>query len=228
MSKVKVFLFGSTGKMGLEIAKILQSQPHNFVLTGEAHQDKPVNQEALRSANVAIDFTVASAFSDVLEQCLQSKVALVSGTTGLSDLQKQKLKEASLQIPVLWSPNMSLGVAVFKKLLSHVKMLSDTDIALTEYHHKHKKDAPSGTAKLLHESIQKTLPQKNVDIHSIRGGGIFGIHRVEFMGEEEILRIEHEALSRTVFARGAVRVALWLAQKKAGLYSMDDLLESEV
>lgn len=178
-------------------------------------------------ADVWIDFTLPEAFSKNLKAAVDNKVAFVCGTTGLSDKQFKELEKAAKQIPVLWASNMSLGVTWLNRMLKQFESIKDFDFQIEELHHIRKKDAPSGTAKTLQANLEKSVGKKLPPVLAIRGGGIFGVHKVFAMSEEEVITVEHTALNRKVFAKGALRAAQFLANKKPGLYTMNDVLFGE-
>jgi 4-hydroxy-tetrahydrodipicolinate reductase len=173
---------------------------------------------------VMIDFSQPALTAEVAQWCARTKTPLVSGVTGLSEAHKAALKLASIEAPVLWSANMSLGVAVMARMLKEMAHLEGFDFQVEELHHKHKKDKPGGTALFLQNRLQEVAPTPLPDPVAIRGGGIFGVHRVLAMGDEEVITIEHTALNRRVFARGALRAATWLMNMSPGLYQMSDIL----
>lgn len=178
---------------------------------------------------VVIDFTTPEASLDHLAQACEFHLPLVIGTTGFNESQQQKIKKASAQIPIVLSPNMSVGVnALFDLIKQAYQILGDDyDIAILEAHHSLKKDAPSGTALKLAQILKEALgqrPKKEIGMQVIRGGDIVGEHTVFFCGQGERLEIKHTATSRNTFADGALRAATWLATKKVGLYSMRDVL----
>ena len=199
----------------------------------------------LNACNVVIDFSLPEACEALLEACLQSPKPLVIGTTGLNAHQLNLLKQASESMPILYATNMSLGVALLNKLVYKASgVLKDFDIEIVEMHHKHKKDAPSGTALTLGESAAKGrgLDLDNVRISgrdgnigershdeiavmALRGGDIVGRHTVGFYNDGEFIELNHTATSRNTFSKGAIRAAAWLANKEAGLYSISDCLE---
>ena len=150
----------------------------------------------------------------------------MSGVTGLTSEQKGELVKASGVTPIFWAPNMSLGVAVVARMLNEFSKLEGFDFQIEELHHTRKKDKPSGTALFLQDKLKKAVSAVVPEPMAIRGGGIFGIHRVWAMGEEETITLEHNAMNRRVFARGAFKAAKWILQQKSGLYSMDDVLTS--
>jgi len=184
------------------------------------------NLDGLFLVDVLIDFTVPEASEQVLDYVAKYKKSLVLGTTGFNDNQLKKIEEISRVIPVVFSPNMSIGVNVLFALLPEIarRLGPDYGIELVEAHHKTKKDAPSGTAKKMVEVLESSTGRK-VPAHSIRLGDIVGDHTVVFCGNSERIEIKHQAHSRDLFAVGALRAAKWVVTKPAGLYSMQDVLK---
>jgi 4-hydroxy-tetrahydrodipicolinate reductase len=200
---------------------------------------------ALKEAKVLVDFTTPSALEGHLLAAEKAGVAVVVGTTGLGDLERAALKRAAKTIPVLWGPNMSLGVNLLYKLvdLATRSLGSDFDLEIVEAHHKGKKDAPSGTALELAKILtslrgldaEKDLTfgrsgqlgprsAREVGVLALRGGDVVGEHTVYFCGLGERLELTHRAQSRETFVSGALRAALWLADKPQGFYSIKDVL----
>ncbi|MCK5359054.1 MAG: 4-hydroxy-tetrahydrodipicolinate reductase [Gammaproteobacteria bacterium] len=192
-----------------------------------------------------IDFTRPEVTLQNLATCVANGKNIVIGTTGFSDEEKQQIKKASESIGVVFAPNMSVGVNLCFKLLDIAARVlgDDVDIEIIEAHHRHKVDAPSGTALKMGEVIAETLDRtleenavycregvtgernrKDIGFQTIRAGDIVGEHTVMFASEGERIEITHKASSRATFANGAVRAAKWLAGKPAGLYTMDDVL----
>lgn len=198
--------------MGQEISGLL-SQSKNFEVTNK-----------IEKSDVVIDFTNQEAFSENLSISLKNKKPFISGTTGLSKKQFDSLTKAAKTIPVLWSSNMSLGVCVLNQMIKNLKAINEYDFYVEETHHSQKKDAPSGTALTIQKTLENAIGKKVKDTISIRGGGVFGQHRVLALGPEETLLIQHDALNRTVFARGAMVCAKWILNKKPGHYSIEDIL----
>lgn len=205
----------------------------------------PSLASCLETFDVLIDFTAPDATLEHLEQCVLAGKALVIGTTGFTAEQKQRISDAACVVPVVFSPNMSAGVNVSLKLLELAARAlgDDVDIEIVEAHHRHKKDAPSGTALRMGEVIAEALgrnlddvavygregisgerDRKTIGFATIRGGDIVGDHTVIFAGQGERLEITHKASSRMTFASGAVRAAIWLGGRPAGLYSIADVL----
>lgn len=195
--------------------------------------------------DVLIDFTVPAATAANIEICRKAGKKIVIGTTGLSDEQKAALQKAALEIGLVYSGNYSIGVNVTLRLLElAAKTFGDTvDVEIIEAHHRHKIDAPSGTALMMGEAVAVALDRDLKDVavyeryghtgardrqtigfQTIRGGDIVGDHNVMFIGEGERVEIRHVATSRLNFANGAVRAAIWLGAKPAGRYDMRDVL----
>jgi len=219
------------------------------LIAGIERLDVNINSGIEAEANqfdALIDFTIPICTMQSLDLCVKHKKSMVIGTTGLDDEQKQKLESASRSIPILFAPNMSVGVNLCLKLL-HIaaKTLGDDyDVEIIEAHHRHKIDAPSGTALRMGEVVAETLGRdlkkcavygrqgqtgerdnKTIGFETIRAGDIVGDHTVMFAGTGERVEITHKASSRMTFAQGAMRAASWLHSKEPGLYSMQDVLE---
>jgi 4-hydroxy-tetrahydrodipicolinate reductase len=198
-----------------------------------------------KQAEVVIDFTFHSCVASNIKNAIENNQAVVLGTTGLSEAEKHGVQGASKQIPIVWAANMSLGVNLLLELVKRAAEVLDTryDIEIVEAHHRLKKDAPSGTALMLaeaaaagrnvalkdvacygREGIVGERPQGEIGIHAIRGGAIVGDHTVSLIADEECVEISHKANSREAFATGALRAALWLANRKPGIYTMRDVL----
>lgn len=192
--------------------------------------------------DVIIDFSHFSNIERVLEFALDKKTALVVATTGFSPEVEEKIKKAGESIPLLLASNTSLGVNVLVETLKKmVPMLAeDYDIEVIEKHHNRKIDAPSGTAKTILETINEALPEerdlvygregikkrekKEIGVHVVRGGTIVGEHSIIFAGTDEVIEIKHEAFSRKLFAKGAVKAAKFLGTQEKGFYTMKNVL----
>ena len=200
---------------------------------------------AARAADVLIDFTRPDGTIVHLAACARHGTGAVVGTTGLADAQKQQLAGFARQIPIVFAPNMSVGVNVLLTLVETAAMRlgAGYDIEIVEMHHRHKVDSPSGTALGLGEAAARGSGHALADcaVHarhgvtgerkagaigfaSLRGGDVVGEHTVRFIGAEEQVEFSHEAADRKTFARGAMRAALWVAGQAPGLYSMADVL----
>lgn len=173
--------------------------------------------------DVAVDFSLPEAFGPLLALCRQSRAALVSGTTGLSDAQRQAMAEAAGEIPLLWAANFSLGVAVLEELVERAATaLEGWDCDIVESHHVHKQDAPSGTALAVGAAAERggSTPR----YASLRAGDIVGEHLVQFTGTGERVELVHRATNRDVFARGALHAASRLRGRQPGAWRLRDLL----
>lgn len=231
-AQTNLAIVGASGRMGAELISL--APEHGFKVTGgvsrsqKAGADFPMVDQVTKldakSTQSLIDFSLPELTPGVIKWCVANKVPLVSGVTGISNEMKAQLKEASATIPVLWAPNMSLGVAVLSRMLKELKHLHGFEFQIEELHHIRKKDKPSGTALFLQEKMEEAIGQEAPEPLAIRGGGIFGIHRVWAMGEEETITLEHNAMNRRVFARGAMKAAQWLIAQKPGLYTINDML----
>lgn len=188
-----------------------------------------------------IDFSHYSLIDDVLESAIDKNVPLLIATTGHTEEQLKKIEEATKKIPVIKATNTSVGVTVVNEIVAYAtKLLNDFDIEIVEKHHNRKIDAPSGTATTLLEVVKENLnenystvygreghckrEEKEIGVHAIRGGNIVGEHTVIYAKNDEIIEIKHEALSRKIFADGAVKAMLYLNDKKPGKYIMKDVI----
>lgn len=214
---LKIALVGAGGRMGLEIQKLAR-------VAALVNAEKDWKKAVPKEVDVVIDFSSPEGLRSALKWCLVHGKPLVSGTTGLGPAQIKELKTAAKKIPILYSGNMSLGIAVFSAMMKSLAAVKDWDFQIEEAHHGQKKDRPSGTALLLQDKLTEIVGNKVPAPQSIRGGGIPGIHTLWAMGPEEALTVTHTAFNRVVFARGALRAAFWLFDKKqAGLYDLSDL-----
>ncbi len=262
---MKVGICGACGRMGQEILRVLLERGHTLCAAFEAdtcpHIGKdagvfaaagslgvaigPINMGDVERCDGIIDFSLSGASIKLVKIAKDAGRPLVIGTTGFSDPEKNEIIKASKHIPILMSPNMSLGVNLLFKLTEIAAGIfkNDYDIEIFEAHHKFKKDAPSGTAKRLLEIIKKSSPELNnlkemhgrigdteprakneIGIHAMRGGDIFGDHTVFFAGIGERLELTHRLSGREPLARGAVAAMEFLAGKKDGMYNMFDVL----
>jgi len=216
---LKIAVVGAGGRMGREILSLIEEDTHLKAISVPRRWNMdPMN------VDVVIDFSTPEGFREAVKWCQSEGKPLVSGTTGFSDKDKKLMIQASRDIPVLYSANMSLGIAVMSAMLEQFQALEDWDFQIDEVHHNAKKDRPSGTALLLDHRLSDVLGRKLPAPNSIRGGGVPGIHQVWAMGPEEMLVLQHTAFNRKVFARGAIRAARWLFDKQQpGLYDLSDL-----
>jgi 4-hydroxy-tetrahydrodipicolinate reductase len=239
--EIRLAIVGASGRMGQEL-RALATEVGGFALSlGVSPSSAPgfarvataldcnhetsghgLGHEAL--IDVVVDFSLPEATKSVAAWCATHGKPLVSGVTGLGEAERAALAQAASAVATLWAPNMSLGVAVMAQMLKAWARLEGFQFQIEELHHKHKKDRPSGTALFLQRQLEESVGGPQPAPLSIRGGGIFGIHRAWAMGEEETVSIEHVAMNRRVFARGALAAAKWIADKPPGLYAMADML----
>lgn len=223
---VKVIVSGSKGKMGREVVKLVR-ESDSMELVGEWKRESGNPMPQTSEKIVVIDFSSAEHLIKILKGCEEHRLPVVSGTTGVTEKQFAIMEEASQKIPLLWSPNMSFGVALIMEMLKSFGALSDrTDFQIEEWHHRHKRDAPSGTALWLQEALEEAIDREVPQPLSVRGGGIFGVHKIMAMMDEEMISLEHTALNRTVFAKGAITAASWLIHQGPGAYHIQDVLFS--
>ncbi len=250
---IRIMIHGCNGRMGQMVSKMAADDADVEVvagvdISGQMENPYPVFAEIGKcdaAADVVIDFASAAAADGLLAYCVQKKIPCVLCTTGLSEEQIRRVEEASKQVAVLKSANMSLGINLLLKLLKEAAgVLADAgfDMEIVEKHHNRKLDAPSGTALALADSMNDALdhaytyvydrsgrresrPAKEIGISAVRGGTIVGDHDVIFAGTDEVITFSHRAYSREVFAKGAVQAAKYLAGKPAGLYTMHDVIE---
>ncbi len=184
--------------------------------------------ESIKKCDCVIDFTAPGATLSNLKIAKINKKPIVIGTTGFTKESLKEIESASLDIPILFSPNMSVSVnLVFDLVRKTAKTLGGAySVKMEEVHHIHKKDKPSGTGKLLAEMIKKEREDlKDISIKSIREGEVVGDHKIIFDSEEDTIEITHKAKTRDIFALGAIQAAKFLVDKPKGLYSMKDVLE---
>jgi 4-hydroxy-tetrahydrodipicolinate reductase len=235
---IKLAISGSQGRMGQSITR-LALLDKTFQITGllehKSHPkiDSIINKvkiscdcDAMKGSNVLIEFTTPEATMMNLKTAVKHKVKMVIGTTGLDNRQIAQIKLASKKIPIVFSSNMSVGVNIVFKLTQIAAEKTGTQyvITMSEAHHIHKKDAPSGTAKTIAAIAEAASKHKVKDIKSIREGEIIGDHDIMFESDEDIITIKHHAKSRDIFAKGSLVAAKFLANKKTGLFNMQDVL----
>lgn len=204
------------------VAAVSGRRPSQRVIDG-VPQFAATELSGVPAFDVAIDFSQPDGFGAVLALCVERSAALVSGTTGLSQLQRDALTTASTRIPVLWAANFSLGVSVLQSLVERAAAaLREWDCDIVETHHAHKRDAPSGTALAL--GAAATRGGARPRYASLRAGDVVGEHVVQFTGLGERIELVHRATNRDVFARGALHASIRLAGRPAGSYTLADLL----
>ncbi|MDP2923302.1 MAG: 4-hydroxy-tetrahydrodipicolinate reductase [Candidatus Omnitrophota bacterium] len=235
---IKLGISGFCGKMGQRISALAIKDKSFKVVLGLERKDYPqvgqivgginisANQEDLKKCDCIIDFTVVSATLELLPYLVKYRKCTVIGTTGLDEAAQAKIKEAAKKIPIVFSPNMSIGVNLLFRLVGmSAKILQGYKVYIEEAHHIHKKDAPSGTAKKIAQIInQEGFNIKTEDVKAIREGEIVGDHRIVFESDVDKIELFHSAKTRDIFAKGALLAAKWIVGKKPGLYSMDDIL----
>ncbi|HXY60119.1 MAG TPA: dihydrodipicolinate reductase C-terminal domain-containing protein [Chthoniobacterales bacterium] len=221
--RVAVALIGARGRMGQAIIDLAKNDPKIDIVAQCDLGD--VIDAAMKSCEVAIDFSNAGAIDEVCAAALHNKTALVVGTTGHSSEQRQLIEKTAKSLPIVFASNFSVGVNVLFALTRRAAEILPLEFKpeIIETHHTKKKDAPSGTAKTLGELLKSQL-RIEIPIESVREGDVVGEHTVTFVGPSERLELTHRAGSREIFARGALRAAEWVAGKPAGLYSMQDVL----
>ena len=241
---LSILVTGASGRMGQTIQEAVDANPDTQVgATHDAGQDL---KAALSQTECAIDFTVHNFTDEVVETAVELGKPLVIGTTGHTEEQREKIRKAAEQIPIVYAPNYSIGVnTLFWLTRKAAEILGNErcDIEVTEMHHKHKIDAPSGTARRLLEILNEATgtdydediehgrvgnvgprTQGKIGMHTLRGGDVVGDHTVMFAADGERVELTHKASSRMTFAAGAVKAAVWLKDKKSGLYDMQDVL----
>jgi 4-hydroxy-tetrahydrodipicolinate reductase len=223
VKNITVAVFGSSGRMGQEIVELLKIS-NNMELGLEINRQTKLQKASFQKIDVMIDFSLPTSFQKALKVAVANELPLVSGTTGLSVADQKAMKEASSKIPILWAPNMSLGVAVVTEALEVFRSLLDFDFQIEETHHRLKKDKPSGTALQLQKKLESVVQRKLPQPLALRGGGVFGVHQVHALGDNETIVFEHRALNRKLFADGALKAALWLVRQKKGLFELRDIL----
>lgn len=250
---INVLVNGCNGRMGQEVIKQMDQYPDMFLSCGFDINDKGLNtfpvyqksEDIKDPVDVIIDFSVPVSTLNILKFAVENKIPMVIATTGFSEEELEEVKEASKVIPIFKSANMSFDINLMSKILAEIApVLKNTDIEIIETHHNQKKDAPSGTALLLADSINESLGNNmkytfnRHDIHekrekneigfsAIRGGNIVGEHTVKFFGQHETFEITHTSYSRTVFADGALKAAEFLVNKPIGFYNMNDLVKNK-
>ncbi len=209
-------IVGYTGKMGKEIYQLFSENGHELVLKVSSKK-----QEIISIPNVIVDFSSPSCLQTTISLARQFNCAVVVGTTGLSQDQLNELKSLANLVPVVYSPNYSIGIDLLKRVLAFVQnRLNGWEVCILEKHHSQKKDAPSGTALNL-----KNIMGKDVTIFSIRLGGIVGDHTVILANSGEVLEFHHRAISRRTFALGALKSAEFAVNAKNGFYTFTEVLD---
>lgn len=248
----KIIMYGCSGHMGREISKIVSEMEEVEIVAGVSKSGNAVGKynvykdinEVVEKADVIIDFSSVEAIDLLLDYCEKTKMPLVLCTTGLSEKQIERANAISKESPLLRSANMSLGINTMFKLIKEATLIlakAGFDMEIVEKHHNQKKDAPSGTALALADVLKENLDgsyfyrydrsnlhekrdKKEIGISAVRGGNIVGEHDVIFAGLDEVITLQHTAYSKAVFAKGAIEAAIYLKDKKPGLYTMADVI----
>lgn len=246
---MKFIVNGASGRMGTVLCELIEANENHELVAKVAFdlQSDAANHiyktfdEVDVDAQCVIDFSNHLGTSALIEYCCNKNIAVVIATTGQTEEEMQLIQDSSKKIPVFYSANMSLGVALVACLAKiAAKTFGDADIEIIEKHHNQKLDSPSGTALLLADAIKTVKPQatynlgrsgygkreKNeIGIHAVRMGNVVGDHEIIFNMGTQAITIKHEAGSRNLFAEGAVRAAEFLATQDVGIYCMDDILD---
>ena len=243
MTKTKVIINGSKGRMGAALLACAARMPE-IEITAQLDQGDEI-RDVIEGGDVVIDFSFHTVTSPIAAICAKYKKALIIGTTGHTEAEKSQITTCRTHIPMVWASNYSTGVnTLFWLTRKATEILGPSfDIEVVEMHHRHKKDAPSGTASTLLEILAgaRKLQLKNalrhgrqgitgertnteIGIHALRGGDVVGDHTVIFAAEGERVELTHKASSRDTFASGAMRAAVWVVGKPPGIYDMQDVL----
>ncbi|MBE5925168.1 MAG: 4-hydroxy-tetrahydrodipicolinate reductase [Lachnospiraceae bacterium] len=251
----RIIMHGCNGHMGQVITGLVKDDPDAEIVAGIDIVDNKDNGYPVFTdifacdveADVIIDFAAAVAVDNLLKYSTEKNIPVVLCTTGLTDAQLALVKETSAKVAILKSANMSLGINTLMKLLKDAAKVfgpAGFDIEVVEQHHRLKKDAPSGTALALADSVNEALnneyeyvydrskrseqrPDKEIGLSAVRGGTIVGVHDVIFAGTDEVITFNHTAYSKSVFAKGAIEAGKFLAGKPAGMYDMADVIAAK-
>jgi 4-hydroxy-tetrahydrodipicolinate reductase len=243
-TRVIIALVGASGKMGQAVSRL--AGEHGIVVNCAISEGDSFEALTKMRPSVAVDFSLPAATTALAAAASSVGTAIVSGTTGLDDAAYRALDDASKKVPVLWEPNMSMGIAVVGELVRRaIAMLGPSfDVEIVEAHHRQKADAPSGTALRLAEIAKaarepfgapsdfvhgrhgKPGPrgEREIGVHAVRGGDVVGDHAVYLFGAGERVEIVHRASSRDLFAHGALRAARWIAGRQPGRYTLAQVL----
>ena len=250
--QIKVAINGAAGRMGRMISEATDRRKDMIISQAYDHPDsndiakclceisssqsrvviEPSDMISAGSFDVLIDFSMPSSVIDAMQHCLQTQRPMVIGVTGFNDTQKEKLQIAAKEIPILMSPNMSIGVNLCFDLLERITQTTwgrNAQVEIIETHHRNKKDKPSGTALRMGEIIakEKGVDLSDIAMESYRKGEIMGEHKVLFSTNNELIELRHEAIDRSPFANGAVHAAWWIVNtrpKPGRIYTMKDAI----
>jgi 4-hydroxy-tetrahydrodipicolinate reductase len=240
---ISVCVPGVSGKMGMEIAKLILLDESNIVLSSGVVRDQNINNDklsfldnsiltsdlhhAISNCDICIDFTRPLYSMLILDACVKNSKKLIIGTTGFNDNDSKRIESSGKKIPILKASNMSIGINLCLKLVETISSSvgDQSDIDIIEHHHKHKVDMPSGTSLALEDAIKNNLTsKKNINHHCLRVGNVVGDHMVKFTLENESIEINHKSFDRKIFAEGAILAAKWISNKDNGFYTMRDAL----
>lgn len=250
---INIILVGCCGKMGMVISEAAKNFDNLNICAGvDRNTCSSINYPVFNSINecdikpdVILDFSRPDTLDDLISYGKSNNIPIVLCTTGYSDDQLQKISDTSKEIPMFRSANMSIGINVIANVLKNISklMYENFDIEIVEKHHNQKVDSPSGTALLLADAIKDSIPDdinyiygregiskkkhNEIGIHAVRGGSIVGEHDVIFAGSGETIEIKHTAISREVFAIGALKACIFMNGKPSGMYSMNDVINSK-
>lgn len=244
---MKIIIHGAKGKMGKEIEKLALADKSFEILAyvdsgfegNEAPYFSSIENMNI-AADVLVDFSNASCLKNILNYAKKYSCKLVLGSTGYSDEDYKLIDKYSKDLAIFCSSNMSLGISAIKLLAKQAQSIlgEEYDIEIIEKHHKHKKDAPSGTAKMLYDSLNNNnkaiygregndclRTKGEIGIHSVRGGSIVGEHEIAFYGTEDEIYIKHVAKNRALFAKGALDAVKFIFYKENGRFNTEDLVK---
>ena len=247
---IKIILVGASGAMGKTVAELVRESSQYQIVAGIAEKDEvrdfPIYDSFAKieeKADVIIDFSSRDLLDPILTHAYENNLKLVLATTGYTDEDFEKIDEASEKTAIVQSGNYSIGINIMLKVAKDLAgLLDDFDIEIVEAHHKYKKDAPSGTAKMLFSAVNegrdgnlvekydrfsenKARGKNEVGMSSLRAGTFSGDHMVVFAGEDEVLSLSHHAASKKIFAKGALKAASFIVGKEKGRYQISDVLD---
>lgn len=247
---IKIILVGASGAMGKTVAELVRESSEYQIVSGIAEKEEegdfPIYDSFAKikeKADVIIDFSSRDLLDPIITFAYENNLKLVLATTGYTDEDFEKIDEASERLALVQSGNYSIGINIMLKVAKDLAgLLDDFDIEIVEAHHKYKKDAPSGTAKMLFSAVNegrdgklvkkydrfsenKAREKNEVGMSSLRAGTISGDHMVVFAGEDEVLSLSHHAASKKIFAKGALKAASFIVGKEKGRYQISDVLD---
>lgn len=219
-----IILVGSEGRMSKELQSVLTSKRQTFKVFGAPGKKREVNN--FKGALGVIDFSLPAATPEILDLALSAKIPVVCGTTGWKDagLFESVFSQASKKIPIVWDSNFSTGVELICQAAENIAPHASGKVKISDLHHIHKKDSPSGTALKIQKRLLDSNPKLKVEIESFREGENPGEHRIHFSLQGENLELTHRAEMRRIFAEGAFKAFEWIQGQPPGLYSMKDVL----